>query len=145
MSVVVPFDNSPLARTALQRGSSVQSAYGGTLYALTVIPKNNKRYARERSWIEHNQSFDTELITQRLQQEVTEIAPDAEFRSRVVGRYSPAGKIAREIRQFASGVDASLVVIGSEDAGSIVSNVSSVGGTVAANDDYEVLIVRKNT
>jgi len=35
-----------------------------------------------------------------------------------------------------------MVFIGSENAGSMVTGVSSVGGAVAAEDSYDVVIVR---
>ena len=38
--------------------------------------------------------------------------------------------------------DASVVFIGSDNAGSLVSSVSSVGSTVAADEAYDVFIVR---
>ena len=38
--------------------------------------------------------------------------------------------------------DASMVFIGSENAGNLVTAVSSVGAHVAANDQYDVVIVR---
>jgi nucleotide-binding universal stress UspA family protein len=69
-------------------------------------------------------------------------APSAEFRYEVVGRRATPGTIASRLREQARAADASMVFVGSENAGRLVSSLSSVGETVAADDAYDVVIVR---
>ncbi|WP_336328345.1 universal stress protein [Halovenus sp. HT40] len=78
-----------------------------------------------------------------MSEEVTGLDPDAVFEYVVTSRYAQAGQIASEVRDFAKEHDARLVVLGSENAGRIVSNVSSVASTVTADSAYDVLIVRQ--
>jgi hypothetical protein len=42
-------------------------------------------------------------------------------------------------------VDASMVFVGSDNAGRLVSSLSSVGDTVVAEGSYDVVIVRNRT
>ncbi|MFB6102854.1 MAG: hypothetical protein ABEJ73_09840 [Haloplanus sp.] len=60
----------------------------------------------------------------------------------MVGRRATPGTIASQIRSIARDADASMVFIGSENAGRLVTSLSSVGETVAADDAYDVVIVR---
>jgi nucleotide-binding universal stress UspA family protein len=99
-------------------------------------------YAREAGWIGTDEAFDTGTATDRLEAQVTEIAPDARFRYETVGQYASAGTIAKHVREVAREGDASMVVIGSENAGHLTVSVSSVGGGIAADDAYDVLVVR---
>jgi nucleotide-binding universal stress UspA family protein len=141
MTIVVPFDGTPLSEGALRRAVEFGGALGEAVTAVTVIPEGNETYARERGWIEDG-SFDRDAVLARLRAKVETIDPDVEFDHVVVGRYAPAGTIAKRIRQRARDANAELVVIGSENAGRIVTSVSSVGGSVAADSVYDVLIVR---
>lgn len=142
MTVVVPYDSSERAKAALKRANEFTDR-PGTVIAVVVIPNENERYARERGWIEGGEEFEPRVIVNRLQAEVEAIDPDATFEYVVAGRYAQAGQIASEIRDFAKDRDAQLVVLGSENAGRIVSNVSSVASTVTADSAYDVLIVRQ--
>lgn len=142
MTVVVPFDGSKLSAAALDRARDFANPPGTDLMAISVIPNGNVAYARDRGWLDETEGFDAETVLSRLSDQVDSIAPEAEFEYEVVGRFAQAGEIASEIRTYARDVDADLVVIGSDDAGRIVSSVSSVGSAVATDDAYDVLIVR---
>lgn len=142
MSIVAPFDDTQLSRAGLERARDLAAALDLDLWAFSVIPRNNKEYARERGWIEDTEPFDRERIIDRLSVTVDHLAPGAEFEYEFVDRRAAPGAIAGEIRKFAKRVDAKLIVIGSENAGHIVTSVSSVGGAVAANPAYDVMIVR---
>lgn len=142
MSIVVPFDGTPLSRAALARADTLRDVFGEEVFAITIVPNRNVRYARERGWLADDEPFDPETIVTHLSQQVTEISPGTEFEYEVVDRYAPAGAIASRIRTYARSVDANLVVLGSDNAGRIVTNVSSVSGAVAADKSYDVLIVR---
>lgn len=142
MTIVVPYDSSGRSKTALKRAGGFAN-HSEPVLAVAVIPNGNERYARERGWIDEDDSFEPKRIVDRLNGEVTEIDPDAVFEYVVTSRYAQAGQIASEIRDFAKERDARLVVLGSENAGRIVSNVSSVASTVTADSAYDVLIVRQ--
>ena len=75
--------------------------------------------------------------------EVTDLSPEASFRSTRVDRSATAGTVANAIMRAARDVDASVVFLGSENAGRIVVPVSSVGGSVAADATYDVHVVRR--
>ncbi|WP_436902958.1 universal stress protein [Halovenus halobia] len=142
MTVVVPYDSSRRSKAALDRASEFTDTNESVL-SVAVIPNGNERYARERGWLDEGEEFDPKHIVDRLAAEVTEINPNASFEYVVASRYAQAGQIASEIRTFAKDRNARLVVLGSENAGRIVSNVSSVASTVTADSAYDVLIVRQ--
>lgn len=141
MSIVVPFDDTPLSRAALARAHEFASPLGADIVVVSVIPRN-REYARARGWLGESDPFELESVVEALAARVTDLAPDATFKYTTVGRRGAPGSIAGEIRKFARDVDADLVVIGSDNAGQIVTDVSSVGGAVAADSAYDVLIVR---
>mgnify|MGYP006273879155 FL=1 len=140
MSLVVPFDGSELSKTALVRATQFETVLDQGVVAVSVVPRNNASYARERGWIESNEPFDGERIVDGLQESVAKIAPDAEFRHISVGRNSPSGTIANRLRNFARSHGASIVFVGSENAGRIASSIS-VGSSVAADRSYDTMIV----
>ncbi|MEF8785591.1 MAG: universal stress protein [Haloarculaceae archaeon] len=142
MTVVVPFDGSSLAEAALVRATEFGTVFDEDVLAVSVLPKGNTKYARERGWIGQNEEFDRESIISTLHEQVTDLCPSADFRHKVVGRYAKAGTIAKRLRKVAREEDASMVFIGSENAGRLVTAVSSVGGTVATDESYDVVIVR---
>ncbi|ARS89794.1 universal stress protein [Natrarchaeobaculum aegyptiacum] len=145
MTIVVPFDGSPLAEAALVRATDLCDALEQPVLAVSVIPRGNAKYARERGWLEPGEAFDGDAIVGSLHRQVTSLAPSANFRHEAVGRYAPTGSIARTIRRVAIEENASMVVLGSENAGRIVTAMSTVGTNVAADDRYDVLIVRHAT
>lgn len=142
MTFVIPFDGSELAESALVRASEFGSALDEPLVAVTVVPDGNAEYAREREWIDPGEPFDLEAVVAAIRDRVQEIAPEAEFRSVTVDRYAPSGTIANRVRRVAKEESASMVFVGSENAGHMVTALGSVGGTVAADSNYDVLIVR---
>jgi nucleotide-binding universal stress UspA family protein len=145
MTFVVPFDGSELAETALVRAVEFGSVLDERVIAVSVIPEDDASYARERGWIGPDAPFDLEDVVATLHEAVAAHAPAAEFRYEVVGRRATAGTIASRIRSMARDADASMVFVGSENAGHVVSSLSSVGDTVAADDAYDVVIVRNRT
>jgi nucleotide-binding universal stress UspA family protein len=142
MTVLVPFDGTALSTAALERGVELAAAFETDLQVLTVIPNGNVKYARERGWLDAGQQFEPEIVVRELSGTVSEIAPDAAFEYIVVGRYAQPGMIASKIRNFARNVGADIVVLGSDNAGRIVTNVSSVAGSVASSSDYDIYVVR---
>mgnify|MGYP000134885230 CR=1 FL=1 len=142
MTFVVPFDGSALAETALVRAVEFGTVLDERIVAVSVIPDGNASYARDRGWLSAGEVFDLDMVVGRLHEAVTEHAPSAEFRYEVVGRRAPPGTVASRLRERARALDASMVFVGSENAGRLVSSLSSVGETVAADDAYDVVIVR---
>jgi nucleotide-binding universal stress UspA family protein len=145
MTIVAPFDGTPLSEAALQRAGELGDVFDRRVVAVTVIPNSNARYARSRGWLDDTQSFDPESVVSTLSEQVDSLVPDAAFEYEVVSRYAQAGEIASKIRRVARNKDADIVVIGSDNAGNIVSNVSSVGSSIAADQAYDVMIVRTTT
>jgi nucleotide-binding universal stress UspA family protein len=142
MTLVVPFDGSELAEAALVRATEFGVAFEEGVLAVSVIPRGKIRYARELDWIGPNDEFDLQAVVTELHEAVTDLCPSADFRHEVIGRHARSGAIAKSLRAVARKEDASMVFIGSENAGHLVRSVSSVGRTVAADDAYDVVIVR---
>jgi len=145
MTLVVPFDGTELAETALVRATEFDTVFEEGVVAVSVIPDGNIQYARETGWIDDGESFDLDTVTERLREQVTTLAPDAEFRQDVVSQHASSGTIATHVRRAAREEDASIVVLGSENAGHLTVSVTSVGGSIAADDAYDVLIVRNRS
>lgn len=142
MTFLVPYDQSELSQRALDRAVEF-SAPEEEVIALAIIPVDNAKYARERDWIEPTESFDLDRIVSRLEGTISMSHPEVTFDYRPVYRYAQPGKIASEIRRYAKDVDARLVAIGSDNAGRIVTSITSVGSTVATDTAYDVLIVQQ--
>ncbi|USZ72586.1 universal stress protein [Natronosalvus halobius] len=143
MSLIVPFDGSKLAEAALCKATRFAAVFDEPILAITVIPVGNRAYAAERGWIDDEAAFDGDAIVQGLREQVETLCSDASFRIERVDRYAPSGTIAKRIRRIAREESASMVCIGSENAGRLVTSVSSVGSSVAADDTYDVLVVRR--
>ena len=142
MTLVVPFDGSELSEAALVRAAEFGVVFNEEVVAVTVVPKDDAGYARERGWLGPGESFDLSTVTARVEDTVRDLCPDADFRLEVAGRYASSGAIGNKLREMAVEERASMVFIGSETAGPLVTSVSSVGSTVAAEDFYDVVIVR---
>lgn len=142
MTLVVPFDGSELAEAALVRATEFGNVFEEDVLAVSVVPKGNADYAREHGWIDPDEEFDMGSVVSTLHEQVTDLTPSANFRHKVVDRYAPSGTISNRLRKVAREEDASMVFIGSENAGHVVTSVSSVGGSVAADASYDVVIVR---
>ena len=145
MTLIVPFDGSGLAEAALVRATEFGSVFDEDVLAVSVIPKQNEDYARERGWIGPEEEFSMESVVSTLHKQVTDLCPSADFRHKVVDRYAPSGSISKRIRKVAKDEDASMVFIGSDNAGRLVTSVSSVGGSVGSDMAYDVVIVRNKS
>lgn len=141
MTHFVPFDGGGLSRTALRRAAALGEATDESVLAYAVIPRNDEAYARDR-WLDEGESYDLDRIVAQLRESVAAVAPAADFEHGLVGKHARSGRIATAIRKRAREAGASVVFIGSENAGHIVSSVADVGPTVAADDTYDVYIAR---
>jgi nucleotide-binding universal stress UspA family protein len=142
MTFVVPFDGSELAQAALVRAGAFATVLDEEVLVVTVIPKRNADYAADHGWIDPEDDFDLDAILERLGGIVERCYPSASFRYELVDRYAPIGTIKNRIRRVIREVDASMVFIGSDNAGRMSTALSSVGGGIATGDDYDVVIVR---
>ncbi|CCQ37051.1 UspA domain protein [Natronomonas moolapensis 8.8.11] len=146
MTFVVPFDGSKLAETALVRAREFSDVLEEeSVVAVVVVPNENTEYARDRGWLRPEEPFETDSVVERLHKQVMALAPSADFRHLAVDRYAPLGTIASAVRDFANETGASMVFIGSENAGHMVTGISSVGSNVATEDAYDVVIIRNKT
>lgn len=141
MVFLAPFDGSDLSASALVRAVEFSTVLEEDV--VSIIPKGNRAYARKRDWIGETDQFDLQQIVANLHQRVTEIAPSADYHHYTVDRYALPGTIAGQLREIALDLDATMVFVGSENAGRIVSGVGSVDARVAAKDGYDVVIVRE--
>lgn len=142
MTLVLPFDGSDLAEAALVRAAEFAAVFDERTLAVSVIPDGNAEYARDRGWLGPNDPFEFGAVVSTLDEQVTDLYPAADFRHEVVGKYAPPGAISNRLRRVAKEVDAAMVFVGSENAGRIVSGVSSIGASVATDVAYDVVIVR---
>ena len=142
MTFIVPFDGSTLAEAALVRATEFGSLTDEAVLAVSVIPNGNRNYAQKRGWIQPDDEFDLKQICSTIHKHVTDLCPSADFRHKVVDKYAPSGTIANRLRRVARDEDASMVFIGSENAGRFVTSLSSVGASVGADTAYDVVIVR---
>jgi nucleotide-binding universal stress UspA family protein len=140
MTFMVAFDGSELAGAALDRASDLADAVGAETVAVSVVPQDSL-YARERGWVEHERDYDPRAVAERLRDRAREIAPEVSFRLETLGDDVVHRDIAKQLRRTAYEMDADVVVVGSDNAGRVLSPVSSVGSTVASGS-YDVFVVR---
>lgn len=142
MTLFVPYDGSDLSRAALGRATTVRGALDDSVAVVTVVPRGDADYAAEHGWIDDGDDFEMDAVVASVREDVTGRAPDADFEAVTVDRFAPAAVIARRLRDAAHERDASVVFLGSENAADLVSTLGSVGSAVAADDAYDVYIVR---
>lgn len=146
MVLLVPFDGSELATTALHRAAEFSELTDEALVVVSVVT-DDEQFARERGWVGEDEPYDPDAVAERLEATVREIAPDVTFRRE---KPTDAGEmaatpldVARTIRQVAHELDASIVFVGSENAGRVSTPIASVGSPVSEDPDYDVHIVRR--
>lgn len=146
MTLLTPYDGSALSTTALEKAADLGELRNEELVVLTVIP-DDEDFARARGWINEGEPFQIEAIERGLRDRAAEVAPEATFRTEVVDSDEPTAtattNVVRAIRDVAHEIDASVVFVGSENAGSVIRPDSSVGGSVASDQAYDVYVVRK--
>ena len=145
MTLLVPFDGSELSEAALDRATEFAEFRDEEVLALTVIP-DDPEYALSRGWLDPADPFDREALTERFRDRVADIAPVASFRAEVPENISSMASITtdviRTIRAVAHEIDASVIFIGSENAGRVSTPVTSVGAPVSEDPSYDVYIIR---
>jgi len=118
---------------------------GEEVVALMVVPPEEE-YARDRGWIDPDEPFDPDLVAGRLRDRAEAVAPSATLRTEVPEDVSATASITtdvvRTIREVAAEVKASIVFVGSENAGRVSTPLSSVGTPVSDDPRSDVHIVR---
>jgi nucleotide-binding universal stress UspA family protein len=146
MVLLVPFDGSDLAKAALSRAAEFSELTDEPVLVVSVVT-GDEEFARERGWIDEDEPYDPDAVAERLEAAARAVAPDATFR-----REEPtdAGMVAtttldvaRTVREVAHEVGASIVFVGSENAGRVSTPIASVGSPVSEDPDYDVHIVRR--
>ncbi len=135
MVFLVPYDGSSPARAALERAVEYGTPLDRDVVAVSYIPTGNS-YAERRQWVDPEDEFPFETVTQDLERKIEEATDDTELRYTDVSAHSPAGGFSEEVRQTASDVDATVLFVGSDDEDVVVP----VGeGT---DEEYDVHVVR---
>lgn len=157
MTYMVPFDGSELSEAALAKArihaialdeapsdlrKAVLREQPLDVVAVSIVP-DNADYAREQGWLEDDEEFSARRVVERLHEQVTDIDPSASFQFERVDGAATAGTISKELRRKAEELEADIVFLGSENAGRIITPVTSVSSSVAADRDYDVFIVRR--
>lgn len=142
MTFLVPYDATALADAALERAADFGRLTGTAVEAMTVVPRGDRQFATDRDLLAPDETYDYDLLVERLRERVDDGAPEASFRHVAIGRYAPSGTVANRLRSRARDDDVSVVFVGSENAGRYVSSLSSVGRAVAASTAHDVYVVR---
>ncbi|SEH15434.1 Universal stress protein family protein [Natronorubrum sediminis] len=144
MAFVVPFDGSELAEAALVRATEYGDALDEDVVAVTVVPER-KRYAREKGWIEGDEALEVDAIATQLRDQVERLAPAASFEYERIREFPPESQLAGHIERLVEEYDPSVVFLGSENVGRVVTPLTSVGVHVAADRSYDMFVVRHPT
>lgn len=139
MVFLVAYDDSPLARVALDRAVEF-AAQDRDVVAVTVIPRSASD-ARSRGWLDDD-GFDPKGVEERLRSRIEKQHTGVGFRAIHVEPAPASASIGLAIRRLARQVDAEIVFLGSQNAGRIVTNIVSVAQNVATDLAYDVHIVR---
>ena len=91
MTLLVPFDGAALSTTALRRATEFATFRDEQLVVLTVVPED-PAYARERGWLDPEDTFDVGVIERKLRQRVRDLAPDADFRCELIENVEPVAR-----------------------------------------------------
>ena len=146
MTYLVPFDGSALAEAALERATEFADLTDADVVALAVVPLDERDFAVERGWIEEGERYDPDEVASALEAQVKQTSLDATFRCErpedVSSVASVTTDVVRTVRVVAQEVDATIVFVGSENAGRVSTPVSSVGAPVSEDPRYDVHIVR---
>ncbi len=143
VTYAVAFDDSPLARTALDRAYTLGKATDREVLAVACVPDSAVR-AREKGWIETGEEYELATVVERLERAVTDLAPGAEFRHETVGGGAPKGAVSGALQDAVEGIGPEVLFVGSERAGGVATSMESVAGTLIAGGEYDVYLVRES-
>ena len=138
---LVAYDGSHLANAALERAATFAQQTGDEILAVAVVP-DDPAYAVRAGWVPTADDFDREAVVGELHRTAVRVAPEASFRGVSAGKHPVPGEIVSKLRRIAHAESVSVVFVGSENAGRVVTPLTSVGGNVASDHTYDVHIVR---
>jgi len=146
MVLLVPFDGSTLSKAALERATEFAEYRDEEVVALSVVP-DDEEYLQNRGLLAKNEPLDVDELCAEFERGVREVAPEATFRCETPESSDSMtatviDDITRTIRNVASEVGASIIFIGSENAGRVSTPVTSVGSPISKDPRYDVHIVR---
>lgn len=146
MVFLVPFDGSSLAITALSRASEFGVYADEEVVVCSVIP-DDIEYAREQDWLSGPDSFEPAVVASQLEEQIRSVAPEVSFRWESIEPSSDptatlTTDVVRTIRSLAAELEASVLFVGSENAGRVSTPLTSVGSPVSNDPRYDVHIVR---
>lgn len=139
MVFLVPYDGSSVSEAALDTAVEHGAAMDEEVVAVSLIPTGSE-YAQRRKWISPEEDFAVESARSELKRKIAEATDDAERNYTDSGATAPVDGVAKRIRRVASDVDASVLFVGAQDE--TEDNVRTPFGTIAAEADYDVHIVR---
>jgi len=146
MTLLTPYDGSPLARAAVRRAAEFGECRDEPVVVLTVVP-DDRTFAEDRGWVEADEAYDPETVEARFETEVADLAPDVEFRaerpepSESLSSSTP-DDILRTIREVAREVAATVLFVGSDNADRLAVPAESIGSHLTDDPEYDVHIVR---
>lgn len=140
MVFLVPFDGSSVSEAALARAVEHGSALDEEVVAISLIPTGTE-YAVRRSWIRPDEEFAAETASAELRRKIEETTDDSERTFAKSPAQSPSDGMPERIRRVAHEVDASVLFVGTS-SGDDEPELRTPFGTVAADADYDVHIVR---
>lgn len=144
MTFVVPFDGSKLAEAALVRSVEYGTALEEEIVVVSVVSER-KRYAREKGWIDQDDEYDVNSVIENLRERATTLAPEATFEYERIREFPPDGGIAAHIERMAQEHDPSVLFLGSDNVGRVVTPLASVAANIVTEESYDIHIVRHSS
>ena len=143
MTFIVPFDGSELAEAALVRAVEYGAVLEEEIVVVSIVSER-KRYAREKGWIEEDEGFDVDSVVETLREQAKSIAPEVTFEYKCIREFPPAGGIADQIEQIAQEHDPSVLFLGSDNIGRVVTPLASVAANITPEEGYDIHLVRRS-
>jgi nucleotide-binding universal stress UspA family protein len=146
MTLLAPYDGSPLSRTAVRRAAEFGKFRDEDVVVLTVVP-DDRTFAEDRGWVEEGASYAPEAVEERFETEAADLAPQATFRaerpepSESLSSSTP-DDILRTIREVAREVEATVLFVGSDNADRLAVPTVSIGSHLTDDPEYDVHVVR---
>jgi nucleotide-binding universal stress UspA family protein len=139
MAFLVPYDGSRVARAALDRAVEHGEALDEQVVAVSFVPTGSE-YAQRRKWIEPSEEFAADSAHEQLNRKIEETTDSAERTFEETGASAVHDGLAERIRQVAEDVEASVLFVGTDDAGD--DDMTTPFGPIAPDGNYDVHLVR---
>ncbi|EMA56123.1 hypothetical protein C451_03989 [Halococcus thailandensis JCM 13552] len=142
MTFVVPFDGSALGEAALVRAVEYGAVLEEEVVVVSVVSER-ERYARQKGWVGEDEAFDVDTVVESLRERTDALAPEATFECERIREFPPAGGIADHIERMAQEHDPSVLFLGSDNLGRVVTPLASVAANIAPEEGCDLHIVRR--